>query len=407
MPRLSATRLTLPIIRALAAGDEISDAEIRGLTARASAAGTISYSLRYRADGAQRRVTLGAHPAITPDAARTMARDLLARVARGEDPSAERAAARIEPTLTALFAQYMEAHGPQLTAKTREEYARNYRIHIAPKIGDRRISSIVRSDIQALHTAMRADGIYAANKNLRILGSFFTWAENVGLVTSNPAAGIKKYREEGRERFLSQDERRAVWAYLDHLEAHEGKPPGGGQKLGMPSVRVIRMCLLTGARKGEVISMRWTDLDLDRGIWRLPTSKTGRSDRPLLPMAIAYLRDLYKGRDSISPLVCPSAAGGPVTSVDECWGRIRKALGIHDVRLHDLRHSLASDALAAGLPLAVIGKILGHKQQQSTARYAHLADDVAAEAAKVVSERLEAIHGASPTGADVLPLRRR
>ncbi len=408
MPRLSSSRLSLPLVRSLQPGDEVADSDVRGLTARASAAGTVSYSLRYRVAGSQRRVTLGTHPAVTPDMARQLARDLLARVARGEDPSADRAAARSEPTLADLFLLYMEAHGPRLTESTRANYARAFRLHVSGPLGARKVSSITRADVAGLHSALLPRGKALANQVLRILGSLFAWACEAGHATENPAAGVKKYREEGRERFLTPDERARLWAYLDAVESGDGYAPEGGQRYGLAAVRVIRLCLLTGARKSEILALRWSDLDLDRALWRLPTSKTGRSDRPLLPQCVAYLRALNSSRDSLSPLVCPSRRGSEVTSVDEAWQRIRAAVGLDDVRLHDLRHSLASDGLAAGLPLAVIGRLLGHRNVQSTARYAHLADDVAAEAARVVGERLAAIHDAPQgDGATVLPLRRR
>lgn len=408
MPRLSSSRLSLPLVRSLQPGDEIADSDVRGLTARASAAGTVSYSLRYRTPAGQRRVTLGTHPAITPDAARQLARDLLARVARGEDPSADRAAARMEPTLGEIFDMFMSAHGPRLTESTRANYARAFRLHVAPALGGRKVSSITRADVSTLHATMKAKGLYLANQVLRILGSLFSWAVESSILSMNPAEGVRKYKEEGRERFLSPDERARLWSYLDAVESGDGYAPEGGQRFGLAAVKVIRLCLLTGARKSEILALRWSDLDLDRALWRLPESKTGKSDRPLLPQCVAYLRQLAAGRESLSPLVCPSRSGREVTSVDETWQRIRAAVGLSDVRLHDLRHSLASDGLAAGLPLAVIGRLLGHRNVQSTARYAHLADDVAMEAARVVGERLAAIHGATPDApATVLPLRRR
>ncbi|MBK8230669.1 MAG: tyrosine-type recombinase/integrase [Candidatus Eisenbacteria bacterium] len=406
---MSASRLTLPLIRTLTPGDEVADAEIRGLTARASSSGSISYSLRYRAAGSQRRVTLGSHPAITPDAARTLARDLLARVARGEDPSAERAAARAEATMEALFILYMEGHGPRLAPKTRENYSRSWRLHIAPFLGSRRISSITRADVVSLHASTRPRGVAAANKALRFLSAFFSWAVESGHMEANPAAGVRGYREEKLERFLSPDERRRLWGALDYIEGHDGQSPGGGPRYGLPPIRAIRLLSLTGARKSEVMAMKWADIDLDGARWRLPTSKTGRSDRPLLPPAVAYLRQLLAARGSISPLVVPGEGGGEITTLDQTWGRLRATIGLDDVRLHDLRHSLASDALAAGQSLAVIGRILGHTSMQSTMRYAHLADDVAAAGAVTVGERLTAIHEApqDTAVAVVLPIKRR
>ncbi len=219
-----------------------------------------------------------------------------------------------------------------------------------------------------------------ANRTLALLSKMFGLAERWGLRPpgSNPCRGIDRFPEKRRERFLSGGEIARLGAVLEEEEPHETFV-----------VLAIRLLLLTGARRDEVLTLRWADVDFERSALRLPDSKTGAKVIPLGPAALALLA--MAPRLEGNPYVIPGRrVGGRLVGLQRPWARIRERAGLGDVRLHDLRHSFASVGAAAGLGLPILGAILGHRNHATTARYAHLDDDPRRTAATRISDEIAA-----------------
>ncbi len=239
-----------------------------------------------------------------------------------------------------------------------------------------------------------ADGRYQANRTLGVLSKMFNMAEVWGLRTdgSNPCLHIKRLKEEKRERFLSAEEFRRLGAVLDEILETGSE--------SRSAVVAIRLLMLTGCRLSEIQKLRWEHVDLDAGELNLPDTKTGRRAVPLAPSAVRLLAGLP--RDDNPWVIVGRKAGSYLTDLQHPWRRIREQAELPNVRIHDLRHSFASRALALGEGLPMIGKLLGHTQVQTTARYAHLArDTVKASAARIgdsIDDDLDAAEAVPPAG---------
>ncbi len=218
--------------------------------------------------------------------------------------------------------------------------------------------------------------VYQANRVLEIQRKLFNLAELWGLRREgNPCRFVHKYKEKKRERFLSDEEFRGLGAVLSEMEAEGSVSP--------PVAAAIRLLTLTGRRRNEILELRWEDVDLDAGELRLPDGKTGARLVPLSEAAASVLSGLARVGDS-SWVIAGSKPGRHLAQLQPAWERVRKRAGLEDVRIHDLRHSFASRALALGEGLPMIGTLLGHTQVQTTARYAHLArDSVKASASRI------------------------
>lgn len=375
--------------------------------------------------GARRRVTLGRYGTLTVDEARSIARQLAGRVAAGDDPAAEKTAARHsakEATVAKLSAAYLD----QLVAKPASmyEFRRVFSRYINPALGGRAVASLTHRDVSALRDDYRAQPVMA-NRIVSTLRTFLNWCEHERYCArgSNPCRDVRRFPERARERFLSPVEVARLGSALTTAETvglppapqHRYKRKGGAEtekhktprpldKASPAAVAAIRFLMLSGWREQEALTLRWSDVNLERGEVTLGATKTGRSQRRLGPPAIALLNSLPR-RDA-SPFVFPGAKPDrPLREVKRVWYAARHAAGLDDVRLHDLRHSFASFAVGSGLSLYLTGQLLGHKQAATTQRYAHFADDVLRAAADEVSSTVwAAMQGNS--GADVLPLRR-
>ena len=256
---------------------------------------------------------------------------------------------------------------------------------INPRIGKLRVSDVQRSDIATLHHAMR-DTPYQANRTLAVLSKMFNLAElwEMRPDSSNPCRHVKRFKEEKRERFLSDIEYEHLGAALREIE-QEGSETGS-------AIAAIRLLMLTGCRLSEIQKLRWEHVDLEQGKLRLPETKTGARVVHLGEPAVAVLRGIER-RDEDPWVISGRKAGSHLTDLQHPWRRIRARAGLDDVRIHDLRHSFASGGLLVGEGLPMIGKLLGHTQVQTTARYAHLADDPVQAAANRIASRISAIAG--------------
>ena len=365
---------------------DINDSELRGFGVYVLPSGTRSFFVRYRLGGRRRRVSIGYYGVVTPEKARAQAVDILARVKKGEDPAADRQAERDAITVADLAERFEREHiAVRLKPSTAKEYRRSLRRLILPALGRLKVADVSRADIARFHHELRHTP-YQSNHNLEIISKMFNLAEAWGLRRDggNPCRFIQKYKEQKRERFLTEEEFRCLGQVLNEVEAE------GSESLS--AVTAIRLLMLTGCRLNEIQTLRWEDVDLEAGELRLPDSKTGARMVPLSRAAASVLCALP--RDADNPwVIVGRKPGAHLTDLQHPWRRIRARAGLDDVRIHDLRHSFASRALALGESLPMIGKLLGHTQVQTTARYAHLAN----ESVKASGSRI-----ADSIGADIL-----
>jgi integrase len=375
----------------LASGELIWDAgkgSVTGFGARRQRGPAVTYVFKYRNAGGQRWQTIGRHGSPwTPETARVEAKRLTGEIATGGNPARERDTRKAAPTLAEIAQRFLDQHAnAKLRPRTAHEYKWLVEKMLVPALGSKRLAELTRNDVSVFHYAKR-ETPSNANRALALLKTICRWADPDGV---NPCRHIKPFPERARERFLSAEELARLGKAL---AAWPGSPFASA---------AIRLLVFTGARLGEVLSLQWGWIDIERGTARLPDSKTGAKTLHLPPPALAVLASLP--RVPGEPHVLGAKRG--TTFVEEPWRRIRKAAGLDDVRMHDLRHSFASVAATGGMGLPIIGKMLGHTQAQTTQRYAHLASDPVKEAAATVAARIAAaMKGGAPEGGQVVPLR--
>jgi integrase len=364
------------------------DSELKGFGARVQRGGTKSYVLHYRVGTGRgaplRKLTIGRHGSPwTPDSARSEATRLLGLVESGGDPATDKIARKDAPTVTDLAERFLAEHAEaKRKSSTAAEYKRLLDKIILPALGKRKVADITRADLTKLHHANRA-APYQANRVLAVVGKMFNLAERWGLRpdASNPCRHVEKFTEKKRERMLSPVERARLG---DALAVYGGSPY---------TVAAIKLLVFTGARVGEVLGLRWEWIDFERGEARLPDSKTGVKTLHFPPPALSVLEELPR-LDGNPYVIAGAKSGAAMVNLEKPWRAIRKAAALEDVRLHDLRHAFASVAASSGMGLPIIGKMLGHSQPATTARYAHLASDPVKAAAAAVAGKIAAAMGA-------------
>lgn len=408
------------------------DSELRGFGLRISPAGTKTYFVWYRAgegrSAARREYTIARHGEMTPDEARAEAGRVLGRVRLGEDPQAKRHRAREEVDVAALCDLYLAEGVATKKPATLVSDRSRIRSHIKPLLGKRPASAVTTAEIakfmrdvaagktaapikpsqkalrakgvkgkalKAAATRKRADpaakgGKGTATRTLGLLGAIFAFAAREGVRADNPARGVTKFKDNQSQRFLAPDE---LARLTNALKAAED---AGMNKHGL---NVIRLLTLTGARKGEIEGLRWTEVVIDRGCLRLADSKTGARTVPLGAAALACLEALP--RSQASPFVFPAETDPKrhYVGTPKVWEKVRAAADLPNVRLHDLRHTFASFGAAGGLSLPLIAAILGHKDVKTTQQYAHLADSPVKAAADRTAAAIDgAMRGKLGTG---------
>ncbi len=389
------TKRTVDAARACKADNYVWDGELAGFGLKVTPAGRKIYLVQYRLGGRKgrtRRVTIGQHGELTPAKARTEAKRLLGEIAAGRDPAAERDNAKAGKSLAVVLEQFMAEHvRPKLKTSTAREYERTTRLNILPRIGRRPIGELKRQDVAKLHHELR-DTPYQANRTLALLSKFFGWTEKHGLRSdgSNPCKHVEKYREGRRERFLSHAELGRLGDALREVEQAKACSPW--------VVAAIRLLTLTGARRSEILTLQWEHVSEEHGCLMLPDSKTGRKVVRLSPPALALLQATPR-LEGNPYVICGEKPGRHLVNLEKPWRRIRSVAKLDDVRLHDLRHSFASVAASGGQSLVVIGKLLGHSQPATTARYAHLADDPVKTAGDAVGKHIAAAMDGRARGA--------
>jgi integrase len=363
-----ASKLTDAVIKALPApakGSRIFyDEAVKGFGIRVTANGARAFVLNYRTRlGRERRDTIGTFPDWRTGPARTEALDLKKRIDQGGDPLGEIKAGRAAPTVNDLCDRFIAEYLPRKRPTTRKGYTQQIDADIRPGLGRLRVAEVSFADVDALHRSISRRAPYHANRVLAVLSRMFAMAIKWRMRTDSPCRGVERNPEHQRRRYLSADELVRLAAVLATTDQQIAD--------------IIRLLLLTGARRGEVLQARWTDIDLKTGIWSKPALATKQGTAHTVPLSEAAQRVLHsvRERQAGSEWVFPAADGSHRCNIHNGWFRICKAADITGARVHDLRHTYASVLASAGLSLPVIGALLGHSNPTTTARYSHLFDD--------------------------------
>jgi integrase len=412
-------------VRGLQPGQTVWDKKVAGFGARRQKGAAVAYVLFYRTkDGRQRWHTIGRHGAPwTPDTAREEALRVLADVTKGADPAAAKAEARKAATVAELCDDYLEAAeaGRVLTRRKAAKkpstiYTDKGRIerHIKPLLGRLKVSAVTRADVERFQDAVTegetkariktgkhglarvTGGRGTATRTMGLLGAIFAFAVRRGLRADNPVRGVERHADGQRNRRLSEAESAALGAALRAM-------PDTAWPIAVAATRFLA---LTGWRRGEMLALKWSEIDLVSRTARLADTKTGASMRPLPRAACDALRELPR----LGELVFPASKGAdrPMRGFPKVWLRVAAKAGLpSDVTPHVLRHSFASIAADLGFSELTIAALIGHKKASVTSKYAHHADAVLLQAADAVADRIEELLGdAEPAGA-VVPFKAR
>ncbi|CAJ0872990.1 hypothetical protein AMST5_02468 [freshwater sediment metagenome] len=421
-------KITKRAVDALAPGERpfiAFDTDLAGFGIRVMPSGVMSYIVEYRPHGggrgvAKRRVTLGKVGTLTPDQSRKTAADILAKVRLGGDPAEERAEKREAITVAELLHLFDEQYIATMVKPSTAVSHRIALVELCEAYGGSKAATASRAQIATLHTKM-ADRPYAANRALAVWAKAFAWGATRGLVPEghNPAKGIQKFKEQGRERYLTSEEFSRLGAALADAETiglpwdadetgqnakHLAKSENRRVKIDPFAVAAIRLLILTGARLREILDAEWSQVDLERGILFLPDSKTGKKPIYLSAAAQAVLASVPRIEGN-PHIIAGAIEGKPRADLKKPWAAVCRAAGFKGVRIHDLRHSFASFGTGASLGLPIIGKLLGHTQAATIQRYAHLDADPVRRAADTIGATIAAAMEGHK-GADVVVLKK-
>jgi integrase len=370
------------------------DDTVKGFACRVTDAGGRAFVINYfrKADGRERRFTIGAFPDWSVAAAREEAKRLKREIDGGADPVGAHQESRAAPTIADLAARFEQDYVPRKRPSTQRVYRQQIRADILPAIGRAKVAAVSPADTDGFHHRLSARAPTHANRVLAVLSKMFNLAIRWGWRTDNPCRGIERNQEQKRHRYLSGAELKRLTKALTELE-------------DQGAANAVRLLLLTGARRGELLAARWADINLETGVWTKPGATTKQKTQHRVPLSEAACRLLAEMKDQAgddAEWLFPARGGGHRPHINEAWIKLRKAADLNGARLHDLRHTFATALASSGWGLPTIGALLGHTTAQTTLRYSHLMDDplrAATERAAVV------LSGAKP--AEVLPLTKR
>jgi integrase len=374
-------------------GDDPTKA-LRGFGVRVLTSGVITFYLDYRVGGVERRPVIASWPNWNVGQARAKAREWRRLIEDGVDPYAEREAARTAPTVRQLAERYIAEHLPRNRPGSRRNYLGTLQRWVLPALGAKKVADVRRADIEALHARVTKSGAKVhANRVVGLCSKLFSLAVKWEYRADNPCKGaVDRNPETKRRRYLSPAEIARLSAAL-------------AEESSQRAADAIRLLMMTGARRNEVCAMRWSGLDLEAGTWTKEASETKQRREHTIPLAAPALQLLTAIRaraNAREEYVFPGRDGTGPLNIRTTWENVRRAAGLEDVHLHDLRHSFASILVSGGASLPLIGALLGHSNPATTHRYAHLALDPLREAA----ERVGAVITGGE-GAEVVPLPAR
>ena len=384
MPKRSTLRLTKRIVDGLKTGGKDAifwDRDLAGFGVRVHATGRKLYIVQSRGPAGLKRVTLGRVGTGTIDDRRREAAIVIDRIKRGEDPKPSKPPP--PPTVADLselvLKNYVETRCKPSTAKN---YRVSIRNHILPALGTKALEDVGSEDLTALHHKLRATPA-AANQAMWVLSKMLSLGESWGMVPPGrkPGRHVRHYRGKSRERFLTPEEFRRLGTALKMFEAKGSMTPS--------AIAAIRLLMLTGCRSDEILTLKWDDVDRTARVLRLRDSKTGPRMVPLTGPVLKVLGGIERA-EGVPWVLRGAKPDSRLACLSSYWRRIRNETGLHDVRVHDLRHSYASRALALGEGLPVIGRLLGHVTVGTTAKYAHLVRDAEKAAAARTGDSIAA-----------------
>lgn len=364
------------------------DSEMRGFGVRVHPTGRRIYIVKYCRAGRDQTFTIGEHGKFTAEQARIRARDILNSVASGDDPNTEKQDARAAITVSDLIEVWLR-DGPVARPNKRAwswatDKSRLIR-HASPTIGRLLVPEVTRKDVERMQAriaagdtaidtrtgkrgrAIATGGRLVAGNTVVCVSAMFGWAVEQGLAQTNPCLGVRRAKAEPRTRFLTRAETDALIGALIDMEREHALLPAHAD--------AIRLLLLTGARKSEILGLRWSEIDLERRWIKLPAARSKTGVREPIRLAEAAVEILARQKRETEFVFPAHSATGHMVGLPRAWERVRARAGLTDVRLHDLRHNVASVAVSQGASLYLTGKMLGHRNAATTQGYAHVADD--------------------------------
>ena len=356
------------------------DTEVTGFCVRIYPTGRKTYFYQYR--NGQRethKIKIGVHGSITTEAARDKASHLALSVSIGEDPAAKVVPQKVR-TVRDLGEEYLKVHSKiKKTPKGYKEDMHFLSEILFKKYGSLAVDQISSLDLQKIHASLK-ETPYKANKLRDLLSKMFNLAVQWDWRGDNPVRGVEKYREQKRYRWLDHEEIQRLWTVLEEYQDQS-------------VANALRLLLLTGSRRNEVLHATWDQFNLEAGVWTKPAHTTKQKRMEHLPLPAEAL-DILKemGGESDSPFLFPGKIPGkPLQEIKKAWATIIKKADLANVRIHDLRHTHASHLVSSGLSLSIVGKLLGHTQASTTQRYAHLADEPLRQATQVFGNTIGAL----------------
>jgi integrase len=429
------------------------DTELKGFGLKIMPSGVMSWFVEYRPgaggrDVAKKRMTLGKANALTPEEARALAKDILARVHAGEDPASQKAETKAAKTMSELCNFYLaEAEkgniiskrgAPKKASTLVSDRGRILR-HIKPLLGKKLVRDVTKADIERFlrdvangktatdvktkkqGRAIVTGGKGTATRTVRLLGGIFSFAMQQAMRDDNPTHGVAKYADGQGERYLSTTELERLgnalyeaetiglpWDIAENTSSSKHLPKSDENRRSLISplaTAAIRLLILTGCRLGEILNLQWRHVDFERGVLFLADSKTGAKPVILGAPALEVLANIQRIEK------CPYVIAGdkldkPRSDIKRPWAMVKRAAGLDDVRLHDLRHTYASYGAQAGMGLTIVGRLLGHADIKTTNRYSHFADDPLRRAADSLGNTIAAALAPKRSAqGEVIPLK--
>lgn len=354
----------------------IGDSKVRGLQLAVHSSGNKTYFLRSSVKGKQHRIKIGCYSKLTIEQARKEAKKLDSLITLGGDPQEEKRKERNQLTFKELYEFYYNQHAEVFTKRPKDNKDMMKK-HVFPVIGDLKVGQITKEKLRKLHLGIGEIRSGAtANRIITVVSSVFTFCiKHDYYAGTNPCSGIKKFSTSSRDRFLSKEE---LSSFFEAIEQEEDL-----------FKHFFQMLLFTGARKGNVLSMKWADIDFSLRRWRIPDSQTKNKEVNIVVLSDEVINLLLERKEANSKNEPPSlyvfpgvGKNGYLDDPKRAFNRIRKRMGKDDIRMHDLRRTLGSYMAISGASIPIIGKALNHKSQISTAIYARLSQDPVMNAVK-------------------------